>query len=51
MRAMCVCGALLSFAAVCALEGDSISLMQAIMMTAVGAPMAIVGAFRSGICE
>lgn len=51
MKAMMMVGSALCFLAVCALEGNGVSLMQASMMLTAGMPMAIVGAFRSGICE
>ena len=51
MRALFGFGMAICFAAACALEGDGISLMQAVMMLAVGMPMTAIGAIKSGICE
>lgn len=51
MRTMTLLGSALCFLAVCALEGDAIGMIPAVCMAAVGMPMALIGAFKSGICK
>lgn len=51
MRAMMTVGCALCFAAVCVLEGDTVSVIPALAMAVAGVPMMLVGAFKSGICD
>lgn len=51
MRMMTLLGSVLCFLAVCALEGNAIGMIPAVGMVAVGMPMVLIGAFKSGICE